>query len=100
LALDFVNCVCYGVLGMQSVAVPYQHEIVVTVTRKGQITIPAAARKFLQTDKQRKLALTIDSQGGVRLRVPTYPTIASLAGAAGTLPEQFQGLSWNELVNI
>ena len=85
---------------MQSVAVPYQHEIVVTVTRKGQITIPVAARKYLQTDQQRKLALTIDPQGGVRLRVPTYPTIASLAGAAGSLLEPLQGLSWDEVVNI
>ena len=85
---------------MQSVASSYQHEIVVTVTRKGQITIPAAARRYLQTDKQRKLALTIDQQGVVRLRVPTYPTIASVAGAAGSLPEQFRRLSWDEIVNI
>jgi len=85
---------------MHSIAVPYQQEIIVTVTRKGQLTIPATARRYLQTDKQRKLALTIDPQGGVRLRVPTYPTIASLAGVAGSLPEQFQGLSWDEIVNI
>jgi bifunctional DNA-binding transcriptional regulator/antitoxin component of YhaV-PrlF toxin-antitoxin module len=85
---------------MQSDAVPYQQEIIVTVTRKGQLTIPAAARRYLQTDKQRKLALTIDPQGVVRLQVPTYPTLASLAGAAGSLPEQLQGLAWDEIVDI
>ncbi len=85
---------------MQDAAVPFQQEMIVTVTRKGQITIPVAARKHMQTNGQRKLALTIDSEGGLQLRAPKYPTIESLAGAAGSLPDHLKGHSWKEIEAI
>jgi bifunctional DNA-binding transcriptional regulator/antitoxin component of YhaV-PrlF toxin-antitoxin module len=80
--------------------VPFQQELIVTVTRKGQITIPAVARKFLHTDRQRTLSLVIDPEGSLRLKPPKYPTIESLAGAAGSLPQHLKGLSWREMVDI
>jgi hypothetical protein len=39
----------------------------------------------------------IDDQGTVRLRVPRYPTVASLSGAAGRLKKP---LSWQEIQQI
>src|SRR5437762_3474421 len=61
-------------------------EIVVTLTRKGQVTIPIAIRRLLGLQIEGKVALVVDEQAkSVRLHVPRYPTIASLAGAAGSL---------------
>ena len=85
---------------MQSVAVIDNQEMLVTVTHRGQITIPAAVRRYLQTDKQRMLAMVIEPEGGVRLKAPKYPTIESLAGAAGSLPEHLKGLPWQEIEDI
>ena len=44
-----------------------------------------------------KIAFVIDDQGTVRLRVPRYPTVASLSGAAGRLKKP---LSWQEIQQI
>jgi AbrB family looped-hinge helix DNA binding protein len=61
-------------------------EIVVTLTRKGQVTIPAAVRRLLGLQTEGKVALIVDAQANtVQLHVPRYPTVASLAGAAGKL---------------
>lgn len=71
-------------------------ELLVKLTRKGQITIPAAVRRFLGLAPQSKIAFLLNEQANtVRLAVPRYPTIASLAGAAGTLKEK---VDWHELL--
>lgn len=61
-------------------------EIVVTLTRKGQVTIPAAVLRLLGLRTESKVSLVLDEESkSVQLQVPRYPTVASLAGAAGTL---------------
>jgi bifunctional DNA-binding transcriptional regulator/antitoxin component of YhaV-PrlF toxin-antitoxin module len=73
-------------------------EILLTVSSKGQVTIPIDVRRRLGADKTRKIALVIDEKNGdIHLRVPQYPTIASLRGAAGTLPKK---MSWKEIREI
>lgn len=69
-------------------------EIISTITSKGQVTIPAEVRKYLGIETNDKVAFVIDDEGAVRLRVPRYPTIASLRGAAGKLKKP---LSWQEI---
>jgi AbrB family looped-hinge helix DNA binding protein len=66
--------------------IPAASEIVVTLTRKGQVTIPAAVRRMLGIPTQGKVALEIDPHAkAVRLHAPRYPSMTSLAGAAGKL---------------
>ena len=72
-------------------------EIISTITSKGQVTIPAEVRKYLGITTTDKIAFVIDDQGTVRLRVPRYPTVASLSGAAGRLKKP---LSWQEIQEI
>ena len=72
-------------------------EIVSSVTSKGQVTIPAEIRKYLGIKTNDKIAFVIDQEGSVRLRVPHYPTIASLRGAAGRLQKP---LSWQQMQRI
>lgn len=72
-------------------------EIISTITSKGQVTIPAEVRRYLGVATNDKIAFVIDDQGTVRLRVPRYPTIASLKGAAGPLKHP---LSWQEMQQI
>ncbi len=72
-------------------------EIISTITSKGQVTIPAEVRKYLGIETNDKIAFVIDDKGTVRLRVPRYPSIASLRGAAGSLEKP---LSWQEIQKI
>ncbi len=72
-------------------------EIISSINSKGQVTIPAEVRKYLGIATNDKIAFVIDDQGAVRLRVPRYPTIASLKGAAGRLKHP---LSWQEMQQI
>ena len=72
-------------------------EIISTVTSKGRVTIPAEIRKYLGIATNDKIGFVIDDEGGVRLRVLRYPTIASLRGAAGRLNKP---LSWKEIQKI
>jgi antitoxin PrlF len=72
-------------------------EIVSTVTSKGQVTIPAEVRKYLGIKTNDKIAFVIDQEGIVRLRVPRYPNIASLRGAAGRLQKP---VSWQQMQRI
>lgn len=60
-------------------------EIPSTITSKGQVTIPAEVRRHLGLGQGDKIFFVIEDAGRVELKVPTYPTVASLAGAAGTL---------------
>ena len=72
-------------------------EIVMTMTSKGQVTIPAQVRHHLGLKKNQKIALVIEDEGTVRLKVPRYPTVASIRGAAGSLGKK---LSWQEMKEI
>lgn len=72
-------------------------EIISTITSKGQVTIPAEIRKYLGVATNEQIAFVIDDEGTVRLRVPRYPTIASLRGAAGSLKKP---LPWKEMQRI
>lgn len=72
-------------------------EIISTITSKGQVTIPAEVRNYLGIKTNDKIAFVIDSEGVVRIRVPRYPNIASLRGAAGRLKKP---LSWQEMQEI
>lgn len=60
-------------------------EIVMTVTSKGQVTIPAEVRRHLGIKKNQKIALVIEKTGEVKLRVPRYPSIDDVVGKAGRL---------------
>jgi len=72
-------------------------EIISIITSKGQVTIPAEVRKYLGIKTSDKIAFVIDAEGTVRIRVPRYPDIASLRGAAGTLEKP---LSWQQIQEI
>lgn len=72
-------------------------EIISTVTSKGQVTIPAEVRNYLGIKTNDKIAFVIDSEGVVRIRVPHYPDIASLRGAAGSLNNP---VSWQQMQEI
>jgi AbrB family looped-hinge helix DNA binding protein len=72
-------------------------EIVSTITSKGQVTIPAAVRRHLGVGTNDKITFVIEDSGEVRLSVPSYPTIQSLRGIAGSLPKP---LSWQEVKQI
>jgi antitoxin PrlF len=72
-------------------------EILMTITSKGQVTIPAEVRRHLGLRRNQRIALVIDDEGTVCLKVPRYPDIASIRGAAGTLDKQ---LSWEEMEAI
>jgi antitoxin PrlF len=76
---------------------PTSKEIYSTVTSKGQVTIPVEVRKHLGITTNDKIAFVIQSQGTVEVKTPKYPTMASLAGAAGKLKKP---RSWNEIEEI
>src|SRR5437870_2976158 len=62
-------------------------EFWMTVTSKGQVTIPAEVRRFLGLTRNQKIALVLEPETrSVRLKLPRYPSVASLEGAAGSLP--------------
>jgi antitoxin PrlF len=67
---------------------PGMKELPSTITSKGQVTIPAEVRKHLGLKQGDKVSFVIEDEGQVKLRVPTYPSVASLAGAAGSLSQQ------------
>jgi antitoxin PrlF len=68
-----------------------------TVSSKGQVTLPADVRKHLGVSTNDKIAFVIQPQGTVEVKTPKYPTIASLAGAAGSLKKP---LSWKEVERL
>jgi antitoxin PrlF len=72
-------------------------EILSTVTSKGQVTIPAEVREYLGIKTNDKIAFVIDQEGIVRIKVPRYPNIASLRGAAGRLQKP---VSWQQMQRI
>jgi len=72
-------------------------EILAKMTSRGQVTIPVEIRERLGLAVGTKIAFVVDDEGKVSLRQPTYPTIASLAGAAGKLPKP---IPWKEMRRI
>src|SRR5438034_6877506 len=58
-------------------------EVYSTVTSKGQVTIPVEVRKHLGVGTNKRIAFVIKADGGVEVKAPKYPTLASLRGAAG-----------------
>jgi AbrB family looped-hinge helix DNA binding protein len=72
-------------------------EIVSTITAKGQVTIPAEVRKHLGVGTNDRIMFIVEDSGEVKLKTPTYPTIASLRGAAGSLERP---LEWHEMREI
>lgn len=72
-------------------------EVIATLTSKGQVTIPIEIRRHLGIEQGGKLSFVIGDDGHIQLKVPKYPTIASLAGAAGSLKEP---MSFKEMREI
>lgn len=73
-------------------------EILMTVTSKGQVTIPAEVRRFLGLTRNQKIALVLEPETrSVRLKLPRYPSVASLEGAAGSLAAD---MSWHQMRDI
>lgn len=73
-------------------------EILMKVTSKGQVTIPAEVRRHLRIKEGQKIALVLEPDGTVRLRLPRYPTVASLLQAPpGKLDKD---LDWREALDI
>ena len=67
------------------------------VTSKGQVTIPAEVRRLLQVKQNQKIAVALEPGGTVRLGLPSYPNVASLKGAAGSLGKT---MTWKEMQKI
>lgn len=72
-------------------------EVLSVFDSKGWVTIPAEVRKHLELKQVDKISFVIEDGGRVELKVPSYPAIASLAGAAGTLE---QPLDMEQMVEI
>ena len=72
-------------------------EILMTITSKGQVTIPAAVRRHLGLRKRQKIALVISKNGEVKWKIPRYPNIDSIVGRAGTSRRQ---LSWRQTLEV
>ncbi len=58
-----------------------------TVTSKGQVTIPVELRRAIGVGEGDRLLFELEPDGTVQLRPARYPTIASLAGCLGKLPD-------------
>jgi antitoxin PrlF len=72
-------------------------EILLKLSSKGQVTIPAEVRRHLGIEKNQKVALVIEPEGTVRLQVPRYPNVESVQGAVAALsPKQ----TWSETLAI
>lgn len=73
-------------------------EILMTVTSKGQVTIPAEVRRHLKIKEGQKIALVLEDEGSVRLRLPRYPTVASLLNAPARKLDN--DLDWQQVLDI
>ena len=72
-------------------------EILLRLSSKGQVTIPAQVRRHLGVQKNQKVALVIEPDGTVRLQLPRYPSVEAVRGAAGALNRE---LTWDETRQI
>jgi AbrB family looped-hinge helix DNA binding protein len=73
-------------------------EILMTVTSKGQVTIPAEVRRHLKIKEGQKIALVLEPEGTVRLKLPRYPTVASLLSAPRK--KLAKDLTWDQVLKI
>lgn len=85
---------------MQQSTLSVEPIAIVTVTSKGQITLPAQVRKLLNTQNNRKLEVSVQADGSLKLKPTKYPTLESLAGAAGSLPDHLKSMSLEEIRQI
>jgi AbrB family looped-hinge helix DNA binding protein len=69
-----------------------------TVTSKGQVTIPAEVRRHLKIKEGQKIALVLEPEGTVRLKLPRFPTVASLHLVPGR--KLGKDLTWHEVLEI
>ncbi len=60
-------------------------EIRASVTRRGQVTIPATVRRHLGVDTPDKVAFVLGEDGTVILKKPVTHTVMSLAGTIPAL---------------
>lgn len=72
-------------------------EIVATLTSKGQVTLPKDVRQQLEVATHDKIVFLIADDGTISLQSYVYPSVASLAGAAGSLDAP---LAWEEMRKI
>jgi antitoxin PrlF len=70
-----------------------EQEIIMTMTRKGQVTIPAAVRRLLGLEPNKQVAFEIEN-GEVRIR-PAQATLEAAYGAVKPLsrPEDFEEIA-------
>ena len=73
---------------------PAGRPFTVTLTSKGQMTVPADIRRSLHLKEHEKLELVMESEDRVRISRAKYPTIAALQGAAGALKKP---LTWRQM---
>ena len=69
-------------------------EITSKLTSKGQLTLPVEIRRHLGVGPKDKVAFVVQEDGTVQVRPAMYPTIDSIVGIAGSLPEP---LEWHEM---
>jgi AbrB family looped-hinge helix DNA binding protein len=72
-------------------------QFLATISRHGQITVPAEIRRHLGLEANDKLVFVIESDGRVLLRKLGDSVVASLSGKAGNLPKS---IPWNEMRDI
>jgi antitoxin PrlF len=65
-----------------------------TLTRKGQMTLPASVRSHLGASAGRKLEFVIDPDGAVRLASPRF---AGLADVVGSVPALERRMSMSQM---
>ncbi len=74
--------------------------VLLTVSSKGRVTIPASILRHLQIGRDQKIALVLEPDGSVRsvrLRKPRYSSVAELSGTAGILRRK---PTWPEMLTI
>lgn len=71
-----------------------REEIHTSITSRGQATIPVEVRRRLGLVEGGKVAFVLEDDGTVHIARPRFPTIASLAGFAGSLPHP---RPWSEI---
>jgi AbrB family looped-hinge helix DNA binding protein len=73
-----------------------EREIIMTMTRKGQVTIPAVVRRLLGLEPNKQVAFEIEN-GEVRIR-PAQATLEAAYGAVKPLsrPEDFEEVVGNQ----
>jgi AbrB family looped-hinge helix DNA binding protein len=73
------------------------HELVVTMSTRGRVTLPAAVRERLGVAVGDRVAFVLNDAGDVWLRSVPPTELEALQGAAGTLERP---LSWSQKRDI